>query len=236
MAMHIGVCDDEKIFLEYFRELLARESFARDREVIVSGYPGGEELLAAYCAGSLADMEVLFLDIRMEGLDGLETARRLRERGCGCLIVFLTSLEEYARDGYEVRAFRYLLKERVEEELGRVMEACRRELGTEEYFVFSYGRKSYRVRKMEIFYFESRKRLIYLSAAGGKYQFYQKMDLLEEQLAGEGFLRCHKSYLVQERYVKGWKENALWLEDGTELPVSRTYGKKVNERLLLRRG
>ena len=64
--------------------------------------------------------------------------------------------------------------------------------------------------------------------------FYRKLDELERELEGGGFLRCHKSYLVQERYVRSWKENALWLEDGTEIPISRTYEKAVNRRLMLR--
>jgi len=236
MAVQIAVCDDERIFLEYFKGLLVRESFVQDLEIMVYEYAGGEELLEAYRSGGLARMDVLFLDIRMEGMDGLETARRLREAGARCLIVFLTSMEEYARAGYEVRAFRYLLKEQVERELGRVMEACRLELGTEEYFMFSCGRRSCSVRKGEILYFESRKRVIYLFTAKESYQFYQKLDVLEEQLSGDGFLRCHRSFLVQERYVKSWTDHALWLENGVELPISRTCGKEVNRRLMLRMG
>lgn len=232
--MHIVICDDESVFLEYFKELLVRDCFERELDITVTAYISGEELLAAYDQGLASGMDILFLDIRMGGTDGLETAKILREKGCGCLIIFLTSLEEYARDGYEVKAFRYLLKEQVERELGRIMDACCRELGTEEYFVFSYERRSYQVPIRDIYYVESRKRLVLLYTANGQYQFYQKLDVLEGQLSGSGFLRCHRSFLVQERYVRSWKENALWLEDGTEIPISRTYEKAVNRRLMLR--
>jgi len=234
--MHVVICDDEDIFLHYLKELLLRNSVEKNREITVTEYTGGGELLAAFSEGTLMNMDILFLDIRMEGLDGLETARRLREKGCGCLIVFLTSLEEYAREGYEVRAFRYLLKDQVDRELERVMDACCHELVAEEYFTFSYERRSYSIRKQDILYFESRKRMVYLFTARGEYQFYQKLDVLENQLLGEGFLRCHRSFLVQERKVKSWKEHALWLEDGREIPISRTYEKEVNRRLMLRMG
>lgn len=234
--MHIVICDDESIFLAHFKELLIRYSIEKNLEITVTEYTGGEELTTAYSEGEISDMDILFLDIKMEGMDGLEAARILREKGCECLIVFLTSMEEYARAGYEVRAFRYLLKAQVEQELGRVMDACRRELGTEEYFIFAYERRSYSIRKKDILYFESRKRLVFLITAKGEYQFYQKLDILEKQLSEDGFLRCHRSFLVQERYVKSWKENALWLEDGREIPVSRTYEKEVNRRLMLRVG
>lgn len=232
--MQVAVCDDEKIFREYFRKLLLEYSFARDVDIDVTEYADGEALLSAYSGGTAAGMDILFLDIRMAGMDGMEAARQLRTQGCGCLIVFLTSLTEYLQKGYEVRAFRYLLKEQTRKELAAIMDACRLELGSEEYFAFASERCSHRVRKRDILYFESRKRLIILHTAGESVQFYQKLDELERQLAGEGFFRCHRSFLVQERYVRSWKENALWLEDGTELPVSRTYEKAVNQKLLLR--
>lgn len=232
--MQVTVCDDEKVFREYLKKLLLEYSFSRDLDIDVTEYSDGEALLSAYSGGAAPGMDILFLDIRMAGMDGMEAARQLRKQGCGCLIVFLTSLTEYLQKGYEVRAFRYLLKEQAQNELKNVMDACRLELGSEEYFIFASERCNHSVRKKDILYFESKKRIIILHTADGSCQFYQKLDELERQLTGGGFFRCHRSFLVQERYVRKWKENALWLEDGTELPVSRTYEKAVNQRLLLR--
>lgn len=232
--MHIAVCDDEKIFREYFRKLLLEYSFAKDVEFVISEYDDSESLLEAYSSEKASHMDVLFLDIRMNGLDGMEAAKQLRRQGCGCLIVFLTSLAEYVQKGYEVRAFRYLLKEQAKKEIGSVLDACLSELESEEYFVFTSERRNYSIRKRDILYFESRKRIILVYIVNGNYSFYQKLDELEKQLAGQGFLRCHRSFLVQERFVKGWRENALWMEDGAELPVSRTYERAVNQKLMLR--
>lgn len=234
--MHIAVCDDEDLFREYLKGLLLEYSFRMNEEIRISEYSCGDALLEAYLQRRIDGCDLIFLDIRMDGMDGMETAERLRAEGCGCLIVFLTSLVEYAPRGYEVNAFRYLLKEQAKTDLGRVLDACRRELSGEEYFCFAYERCRRSIPKRDILYFESRKRLVILHTAGEEYQFYQKLDELELQLSGEGFLRCHRSFLVQERHIKSWKENALWLEDGSELPVSRTYEKEVNRRLMLRAG
>lgn len=233
--MNIAVCDDEDIFRKHFRELLLRESIARDMDIQVWEYSSGEALLEA-CTETGFHADVIFLDIRMQGMDGVETARRLRRQGEKCLIVFLTSLSEYARKGYEVRAFRYLLKEEADRELGQVIKECVQELGEEGWFAFSQGHCHYSIPRADILYFESRKRLVYLYTADREYSFYEKLDAVEARLAGSGFLRCHRSFLVQERYVRSWKENTLWLEDGRELPISRAYEKEVNRRLMLRKG
>ncbi len=233
--MRIAICDDEEIFRTYLRELLVRDSFTRGTDIQVAEYADGQALLRALEAGA-ERLDVVFLDIRMPGTDGLEVARILRQRGEKCLIVFLTSLAEYARKGYEVRAFRYLLKEEAERELPRVMEDCGRELGEASWFSFVQGHQTYRIPTEDILYFESRKRVVLLHTARESHSFYQKLDALERELESGGFLRCHKSYLVQERYVRSWMGNRLWLEDGTEIPVSRGYEKEVNRRLMLRRG
>lgn len=233
--MRIAICDDEAVFRTYLRDILVKDSFARGTDIQVAEYADGEALLAALEAPD-DYVDVVFLDIRMPGMDGLETARALRQRGEKCMIVFLTSLSEYARKGYEVRAFRYLLKEEAERELTRVMEDCGRELGEACWFSFAQGHQTCRVPREDILYFESRKRVVVLHTGRESHAFYRKLDELERELEGGGFLRCHKSYLVQERYVRGWKGRSLWLEDGTEVPISRGYEKEVNRRLMLRKG
>ncbi len=233
--MHIAVCDDEALFRENIKNLLLEYSFKENEEICIGEYSCGEDLLKAYSQEGVHD-DVIFLDIRMDGMDGIETAKQLRAQGCRCLIVFLTSLGEYAQMGYEVKAFRYLLKEQAENDLHRVLDACRLELSGEDYFCFSYERCSYSIPKRDILYFESKKRLVILHAEKEEHRFYQKLDDLELRLSKEGFLRCHKSFLVQERHIKSWRESTIWLADGTELPVSRTYEKEVNRRLMLRAG
>lgn len=232
--MHVIICDDESIFRRHLRELLVKDCFTKNVDIQVSEYADGTKLLKDYRNG-LAEADILFLDIRMKDMDGLEAARLLRAEGMEGLIVFLTNLAEYARTGYEVRAFRYLLKDEADEKIGQVMDACRGELEAESYFTFSCEHRILSVPKAEILYFESRKRVIFLHTARKEYQFYQKMDVLEEQLGKEGFLRCHRSFLVQERYVRSWQDQSLWLEDGTRLPVSRSCEKEVNRRLMLSR-
>ncbi len=233
-VIQVAVCDDEEIFRAYIRKLLAEDGIRRGYDLQVSEYGDGRELLEAHEAGRR--MDILFLDIRMREQDGLETARLLRERGCGCLLIFLTSMSEYMQKGYEVRAFRFLLKEQAAEELPRVMQDCRRELSAEGYFSFTSEHRSYLLPKTDILYFESCKRLILLHTAREVFRFYGKLDDLEAELSAEGFLRCHRSFLVREDRVRRWQDRELTLTNDERLPVSRSYEREVNRRLMLRMG
>lgn len=235
-SMRVMLCDDEKIFLTYMKEQLTKDSFDKNEDILITEFTCGEDLLKAWQEGAAAD--ILFLDIQMQGIDGMETARKLRQMGCDSLIVFLTGLDDYMQEGYEVRAFRYLIKNQIETTLGHVMEACRQELLTGRYFSFVCGHENFRIPISDILYFESDRRRILLHTRLDVYQFYGKMDDLEEQIGNCGFLRCHRSYLVQERYVLGWKGRELWLRNQTQtrIPISRSCEKEVNRRLLLRIG
>lgn len=232
--MQIVICDDEPVLRGHIRRLLTQDSFEQEYDLTVSEYDSGEALLSAIQQGLTVD--VLFLDIMMAGMDGMETARRLRQMGSGCLIVFLTSISAYMQEGYEVKAFRYLMKDQMDTHLKRVMEACRQELSAPAWFTFTCEHENRSLPLSDILYLESDKRLIYLHTLSDTYRFYEKLEHLEAQLAGKGFLRCHRSFLVREACVAGWKGQKLWLKNGTELPVSRTYEKEVNRRLMLRTG
>ncbi|MCD8380882.1 MAG: LytTR family DNA-binding domain-containing protein [Lachnospiraceae bacterium] len=252
MMLYIAVCDDEPVFTEHIRNLLVSDSILKGYELNIEIYQSGEALLKAW--KNSCSFDVIFLDIlldagtaqkRVQGeklsenqdgketLNGFETAELLRKAGCGALLVFLTTLSSYMQKGYEVRAFRYLLKSQMGEELGRVMEDCRRELAAEDYFQFTCERETCQVRKRDIYYLESDKRMVYLHTEKQTYHFYRKLDELESELCGDGLLRCHKSYLVQIRHVAGWKEKQLRMENGAVIPVSRAYRDEVNRRLLL---
>ncbi len=144
MVLYIAVCDDEPVFTEHIRNLLVSDSILKGYELNIEIYQSGEALLKAWDNGCSFDL--IFLDIlldagtaqkRMQGgrmpenqdgketLNGFETAELLRKAGCSALLVFLTSLSSYVQKGYEVRAFRYLLKSQMGEELTRVIEDCR---------------------------------------------------------------------------------------------------------------
>lgn len=229
--MQIAVCDDEPLFRGMLHEKILQDSFACDYGAEVTEYGGGIALLEAQEKGYSAD--VYFLDVQMDDGtdDGIRTARELRRRGDQGLIVYVTSYLDYVQMGYEVRAFRYLLKSQLQDRLSQVLRDVRQELSGHE-FLFRAGGESVRIDRRRILYLESRLRMLRLVTERGEHSFYASLEDAQRQL-GEGFLRCHKSFLVNLEKVERFSREQIVLEDGTHIPVSRSYGKDVRQRLLM---
>lgn len=227
----VAICDDEEIYCRQIREKLTAFSIADSIDMDIKEYRSAEELIHAAQGGWT--FQLLFLDIMMKDMNGMEAARKLREMDCGGLIVFITSYLDYMQTGYEVKAFRYLLKNQMEQQLGRVIGDCIRELGDGSVFTFQFEREIHRVRQKDILYMESEKRLIHLHAAGCEYIFYESLDGVLKQLEAGMFVRCHRSFLVNAGRIRRFTGTELELENGTVLPIGRKYSADVMKRLLL---
>lgn len=231
--MKIAICDDEAAFRQILREKIMQHSIVWDYETEITEYADGSSLLAAVDRGSSFD--VYFLDIEMkEGPDdGIRTARELRRLGDRGLVVYITGFIDYVQTGYEVRAFRYLLKSQTDRDLDQVLLAVRKELAEDAFFSFQKNKELMRIKLRDVLYMESDRRVVRIRCVQGEETFYGSLDKVEAELAGKGFLRCHKSYLVHMDRVKTFSGEQVVLEDGTILPVSRSYGKAVKRELTL---
>lgn len=210
--------------------MLLQDSICHDYEAEISEYASAAELLGAVENGYSAD--VFFLDIQMEGGDdGIRVGRALRRRGEDGLIVYITGFIDYVQTGYEVRAFRYLLKSQIAESLPKVLGDIRRELAGSSYR-FQVGGESLRVDKRHILYLESRIRTLRLVTAEREYSFYDSLEHAEREL-GEAFLRCHRSFLVNIDRILRYSGSEIVLEGDIAVPISRSYGKAVKQRLML---
>ena len=228
--MRIAVCDDEALYRDKLRRLLSEYSLRADMEWTVDAYEDGEPLLAALQQGISYD--VLFADIKMQRLDGIALGRALRDMPHPPLLVYVTSHFDFVQIGYEVRAFRYVLKNQMEAELPRVLADIAQALQPETHmFVFTCERETLQVNQGDIIYMESDKRVLTLHTAQQDYRFYGKLDEVEVQLAA--FVRCHASYLVNPAWVRGYTRQQVTLTNGTQLPVSRKHADTCVSKLML---
>jgi len=228
--MRFAVCDDEPLMSQEIQNHLL--SYLKEKNISdyqVSSFSGGCALLES--GGSF---DVIFLDIQMEQPDGLETARLLRRQGCRSLLIFVTVLKECVFDAFEVEAYDYLLKPVEAGRFRRTMDRALKRLGqpTEKSIVIQRGTGCEVVLLSEIVYCEVQGRKIYLHRADGTViDYYDRLEELERQV-DRRFFKCHRSYLVNLKHLKGCKDNIAYLDDGSKVPVSRLRSREFSDAIL----
>lgn len=221
--LQIVLCEDSEIQRKLLRELL-EQYFERQQETVeIHEYECGENLVADTEEGSL-HMDLLFLDIYMGGMNGMDVAHRLRELGDRVPIIFTTETDKYAIEGYEVDAAGYLLKPYVRHKLEETVDRVLKRKGKRRLKVKS--RRQYRyVNLDDIMYIESDKHTIRVHLADGTdIETSGKLGEIEAQIHEERFLHCHQSYLVNMDYIRDVNESFI-MADGTLVPI-RVRGRK----------
>ena len=218
--LRIGICDDSADARIALRAALERALDRRKGEGTFFEFSSGEGLLR-WMEKHAGELDLVFLDIEMGELDGMETARRLRLADEGLQLVFVTGYTDYVFDGYSVGALGYLMKppqpDRLDEVLDRGLEARLRD--GDKAFLCRSGETMYRIPKKSILYFASDRRQVSCVAAARTYTFYGKLDDVERDV-GESFVRVHQRYLVRTAAVERMEGSQVFV-GGEALPVSR---------------
>lgn len=201
--VNIAVCDDEKYICDFLKKSVIDCLAKADIDGEVTVFDDGQPLAEAYESGK-ARFDIILLDITMKKCDGLTAAKRIRNTDKDVMIIFITSSAEYVFSGYEVRAFRYILKPELLHGFTRVFKECLDELtkSNELRFTFQKSAETISLPVKDILYFESDRRKITVKYTGGEHCFYSKLDAIEERLKKNDFVRCHQSYLVNAKKIK----------------------------------
>jgi len=228
--MRIAICDDEKNIRELIGNKVARQY--PNAEIIF--FQSGEELLLA---DKYAD--ILFLDIQMSGIDGMETARKLRKKDKNVILIFVTVVEEYVFQAFDVGAFNYIVKP-IDD--AKFLDVLRRAVGEwssqkinvnepeERYVLINNNGVHTKVMFDEIVYAEVFNRKVVIHKLNGEIEYYGKMSDLESSV-GENFFRPHRAYLVNFKYVEKYNATTIYLEKGTVLMAKRNYPEFVKKYL-----
>ena len=220
--LRIGICDDLADARLVLRSALERILESRKVQGQFFEFSSGETLLSWYDHHA-GELDLMFLDMELHELDGMETARRLRAADAGLQLVFVTGYADHVFDGYSVGALGYLMKppkkEQLEAVLDRAQAALVRDL--DRAYLCHSGDIYYRVPISKILYFTSNRRQVQCVTEGRTYTFYGKLDAVAEEI-GDGFTRVHQRYLVRVGAVDQMETGEVVLCNGERLPVSRS--------------
>ena len=213
----IAVCDDEEVMCEQLKQMIASRLKQQEETFQITCYTNAIQFLH-----TPLDFDLIFLDIQMPNLDGVELAKRLRQKEFEGVLIFVTVLKDCMLDAFEVEAMDYLCKPVDEQRLEAALKRSLKRLGLKEekcLFIQTMNWcKSVRLR--DIYYCEVIDRKIYVHTRSGVLEYYGKMRDLEKQTSPRLF-RCHRSYLINPEHLLEYRGGLVKLENGDQVPVSK---------------
>ena len=229
--IRVAILDDEESQIETIISHLERFQSETGEDFTPSVFKNAVSFLADY----KADFDLVFMDIRMPYITGIDAAKMLRERDQNVALIFVTSLAQYAVDSYKVEASDYLLKPISYIDFKLSLTRVLKKIAKDDFLTISYKNSVNRLRISEIRYVETSEnhKIVYHTAHGDLTRF-ASIKKAEDELASKGFASCNQCYLVNLAYVASVEGFVCKLRDGTELQISQPKRKSFTTALSLR--
>ncbi len=237
--MRIAIVDDLAAERALLRARLERQLQSRSVRAEICEYGSGEALLAAQNEQRFA---VIFLDIYMPGMSGMDTAREIRRTDADCLLVFTTTSTDHALEGFQVRAMHYLVKPLTEEEVGRLTdEILARIPRPDKYMELKIDGSDIRLDYGAIVYAEQFAHMIHIHTTAGKTLAMRRpfKTFIQPLAPDPRFFVCGRSVIVNLEHAENFEEAAFRMKDGSCVYVSRELMKSARQAFmeyLLQRG
>lgn len=222
-----AICEDEPYFAQELNDMAEAYSRERDLEMEIQTFSSGEELL-----DSGTEPDIVLMDIRLPGKNGMETAERLRNAGHSSQVIFITSYREYVFHAFDLDAVHYLMKPVKREKLYLAMDkAVKRMGGGETHVIITKGSAAFQVRLRDILYCEVFDHQLFIHTRTESFQVSGTLDAFEKRLDSR-FFRCHRSYLVNMDAVREKQEGQAVVAGGGKVLISRRKQQEFTARLL----
>lgn len=227
--LYIAVCDDNEADAAFVVSLIEKWKKEMMLPLQIESFLSAEAFLFAYETDRKYDL--LFLDIEMDGMSGVELAKKLRGMGARLQLVFITGYMEYISEGYDVEALHYLMKPVTEIKLTEVLNRAVERIKTRERELVLYLPDGIiKLPLYDIRYIEVSKNYVSVHT-GETFRVKKTLNELETEL-DDGFFRVHRSYIVGLRFIKKITKTEVILKDGTVVPLSRKMYNDLNQAMI----
>ncbi|WP_312811996.1 LytTR family DNA-binding domain-containing protein [Sedimentibacter sp.] len=227
----IAVCDDEEFALSQISGAVKKEFEKSGMNVDITVFNEPKLLLELNRTSSF---DVIFLDIDMPKLDGIETARIIKKQNPESLIIFVTGKDELVYKSFEVHPFGFIRKLKLKEEISSIVEDIIKELSRNDYMLnFKIEGIHYKLLIDEIAYIESKGNYIIINTTDGlTYKYKDSINKKEMELSEHGFVRTHEKYLVNLKYIFKINKSSVTVIQNYNIPVSRSRMNALKEGFL----
>ena len=222
--INIGICEDELHYRVNIKDIFGDILSTYSINYKIYEFSSGEELLSNYPK----DLDILIMDIQMKIINGMDTARKIREFDQNLEIIFMTSFSEFMQEGYEVKAYRYILKPISERKISRNILPCINEIMKKKNNYLTINVKNYvdRIKIDSIVYIETDRPNILIYTNDNKYTTKMSISKIDKILREHGFFRCHNSYIVNLKLVESMNSNTLKIGE-KYIPISKYRVKEL---------
>ncbi len=230
--MRIAVCEDEKASRDFECSLINKWAEQKQIHIQIDSYPNAENFL--FEMEDKLEYDFLLLDIQMGKINGFELAKILRSRGFNGALAFLTGILDYAVEGYEVGAVRYLLKPVKEPALFALMDAVYADVSkkTEEFFLLQTGGDVLKIPFREIIYVEARGHYVHLCTASSEKEWKASFGEVTAGFDDSKFFGLRRGLLVNLEHVSKITRTECTLTNGEVLPVARNNYESLNRAFI----
>jgi len=234
MPINLFLCDDDSVQLNTLSSFVKTVCTDYDVNIVFAAY--GEDLLRKVCS---TKPDIVFLDIEMEGINGIETGVKLREQFNDVIIVYITGFSDYALDAFRVKSFDYLIKpitldrfENLMKDIFVRLDEIKSYREKNEIFIINNKDAYITIKYDDIICFEKVFRKIRVHTKKASYEYYGTLSELVEKLDTNIFIQCHQGYITNINKIKELKSDRIsFHESNLEVPVSRKYKPIIRKAL-----
>lgn len=226
--MKIAICDDDSVQLEYICSLVKKWSDSTNEQNKISLFKSAEELLWGYTPGCF---DTLLLDIQMEGENGISLAKKIRSFNDSASIIFITAVPDYVFYGYDVGAIQYLLKPVNEKKLFDCLNVSRKKAESEKRIILESDSGSTAVSVNDIIFIEAFSHKTKVVLTDRELFVNEGINSIMGRL-GNGFYKCHRSYIVNIQHIESIKKFDAVTDNGSTVPVSRRLYNDFNSTFI----
>lgn len=228
--LRIAVCDDNRKTIEYVKNVVSNILKKQDEEAEIDTYLGGEKLQEAIQVEKQYDM--LFLDLYMPDLSGLDLGNRMRTHSPETLIIIVSNRTDYVFETFKMKPFRFVRKQRFKEEIEDVvLEAVAEIHEQNEPFWVHSGTARHCLYIRKILWIESHDKQIDIVYAANRVTIRYKISDMVRSLAGQGFVQIHRSILVNVRHIQRMNRDEIWMDNGQNFTVAKNHLETVRMQM-----